>query len=90
MATVNLNYAKLAAGYLFPEIARRTKAFQEDHSGVEVMKLGIGNTTEPLTFIVAQGLFKGAHMLVDKEHYTGYGSEQGQEYLRKRIKGNYC
>ena len=48
MAKVNPHYAKLQAGYLFPEIARRTREFIERHPGVEVMRLGIGDTTEPI------------------------------------------
>ena len=48
MVKINSNYNKLAAGYLFPQIAKRTKLFLEANPGAEVMKLGIGNTTEVL------------------------------------------
>ena len=48
MARINTNYEKLSAGYLFPEIARRTKAFLNENPGVEVLRLGIGDTTEPI------------------------------------------
>ena len=48
MARINSNYDKLAAGYLFPEIARRTNAFLEANSGTQVLRLGIGDTTEPI------------------------------------------
>lgn len=85
MATINKNYNKLAAGYLFPEIARRTKDFLEKNSGVEVMKLGIGNTTEPLQPSVIQGLHKGVDALASVETYSGYGDEQGDKRLRKAL-----
>ena len=48
MVQVNGNYLKLKAGYLFPEIARRVKAFSEAHPGAAIIRLGIGDVTEPL------------------------------------------
>ena len=89
MATINKHYDKLQAGYLFPEIARRTRAFQEKNPGVEVMKLGIGNTTEPLTPTVIQGLRRGVDKLADVATYTGYGDEQGNAELREALVGRY-
>jgi LL-diaminopimelate aminotransferase len=89
MATINKNYDKLAAGYLFPEIARRTKAFLENHPGVNVMRLGIGNTTEPLAPSVIQGLHLGVVKLAAKETYTGYGEDQGDSRLREAIARQY-
>ena len=56
MATINANYDRLSAGYLFPEIARRTNAFAARNPGVELLRLGIGNTTEPLSGCVIGGL----------------------------------
>jgi len=89
MATLNPNYAKLEAGYLFPEIARRTRAFQEAHPGVKVMKLGIGDTTEPLTPSVVAGLMTGVVDLMRVETYSGYGAEQGNSRLREAIAQRY-
>ena len=48
MIKVNSNYLKLKAGYLFPEIARRVTAFTEANPDVELIRLGIGDVTEPL------------------------------------------
>lgn len=89
MAKINENYNKLAAGYLFPEIAKRTKAFKEANPGVEVMRLGIGNTTEPLTPSIIKGLYLGVEKLSRVETYTGYGDEQGDTRLRKAIAQKY-
>ncbi|MDE1865203.1 MAG: LL-diaminopimelate aminotransferase [Candidatus Micrarchaeota archaeon] len=89
MATINSNYNKLKAGYLFPEIARRTKEFQEKNPGVEIMRLGIGNTTEPLAPHVIEGLHRGVDKLAKVETYTGYGDEQGNTSLRKAIAEAY-
>ena len=90
MAKINQNYDKLAAGYLFPEIAKRTKAFIEKNPGVEVMRLGIGNTTEPLTPTLIKGLHFGVEKLADVKTYTGYGDEQGDARLRKAIAVGYA
>ncbi len=89
MATINKNFTKLAAGYLFPEIAKRTKAFLAQNPGVEILRLGIGNTTEPLTPAVIQGLRRGVEKLASIETYTGYGDEQGDARLREAIAGLY-
>ncbi len=89
MATINHHYGKLAAGYLFPEIARRTRAFQEANPGAEVMRLGIGNTTEPLTPTIVRGLQCGVEKLANAATYTGYGDEQGNQDLREALVARY-
>jgi LL-diaminopimelate aminotransferase len=90
MAKINANYQKLAAGYLFPEIGRRTKAFVADNPGAEVMRLGIGNTTEPLPPAVIAGLHKGVDLLSKAETYSGYGDEQGNTALREALVQRYA
>lgn len=78
-------FANLSAGYLFPEIGRRRRAFQEKNPGTKVISLGIGNTTEPLSPRIAEGLRLGAERLATKEGYSGYGDEQGSSELRAAI-----
>lgn len=85
MAKINENYDKLAAGYLFPEITKRTKAFQAANPGVQIYRLGIGNTTEPLPPSIIAGLKLGVEKLANVGTYSGYGDEQGDERLRKAI-----
>jgi len=89
MATVNSNYRKLQAGYLFPEIGRRTRQFLAENPGVQVMRLGIGNTTEPLTPTIIRGLHEGVEALARVETYTGYGDEQGETALREALAQRY-
>jgi LL-diaminopimelate aminotransferase len=89
MARTNENYDKLGAGYLFPEIARRARAFAEGHPGVELLKLGIGDTTLPLTKTVVAGLHAGAEALAKPETYTGYGDYEGEKYMREAVGGLY-
>ena len=91
MATINSNFNKLSSGYLFPEIARRTGAYLENHPDVKVMRLGIGNTTEPLPPSVIDRLHHAVEKLAAVETYSGYadGSE-GNLDLREAIAGRYA
>ena len=85
MARINKNYDKLAAGYLFPEIARRTNAFLEQNSGTKVLRLGIGDTTEPIVPAVLDGLHAGVDALGNAESYSGYGPSEGIDALREGL-----
>ncbi len=90
MAKINHNYRKLSAGYLFPEIGRRINLFQRDNPDKKVHRLGIGNTTEPLTPTVVEGLREGTDRLANIETYSGYGDEQGEEALRTELARFYA
>jgi LL-diaminopimelate aminotransferase len=83
----NENFAKLAGGYLFPEIGRRRNAYLEDHPEMadRIISLGIGDTTQPIPPHILSGLVEGAKKLGTKEGYSGYGAEQGQALLREKI-----
>ncbi len=85
MAKINTHYRKLSAGYLFPEIGRRIKEFQQENPQARVHRLGIGNTTEPLTRTIVAGLQDAVGRLAEAETYTGYGDEQGEEELREAL-----
>lgn len=89
MAKLNSNYKKLGAGYLFPEIAKRTKQFLEKNPDAKVMRLGIGDTTEPLSKIVVEKLKFAVEKLGNRETYSGYGAEQGNKNLRDAIVQRY-
>lgn len=90
MARLNSNYGKLAAGYLFPEIGRRVKEFQAKNPDMEILRLGIGNTTEPLPPAVVSGLHAGIDKLANVDTYTGYGDEQGNIELREALSALYA
>lgn len=85
MVRINENYLRLPASYLFSEIARRAREFSAANPDAKLMRLGIGNTTEPLAPAVVQGLHDGVDRLARPETYTGYGDEQGEPALRRRI-----
>ena len=81
----NKNVAKLQAGYLFPEIAKRRNAHQAANPDAKIISLGIGDTTEPLTPYIVEGLKKGAEAMGTLEGYKGYGPEQGYAPIREAI-----
>ena len=85
MVQVNGNYLKLKAGYLFPEIARRVKAFQESNSGAPLIRLGIGDVTEPLPEACRLAMKAAIDDLGRHEYFHGYGPEQGYSWLRQAI-----
>jgi len=89
MVGINEDYDKLEGGYLFPEIGRIVGKFLERNPGTNVLKLGIGNTSEPLTPAVIEGLERGVKNLADVKTYRGYGDEQGEKRLREAIANNY-
>ena len=89
MAKVNEDFLKLAGGYLFPEIARRTRAWQEKNPGEKVLRLGIGNTTEALTPYITSEMHRKIDLLSDRSTYTGYGDEQGDTPLRIALSEMY-
>ena len=82
MVRINTNYNNLPESYFFLEVGKRVKVYLEKNPGVEVMKLGIGNTTEALPPAVIAGLELGVKKLADVQSYTGYGDEQGGARLR--------
>jgi LL-diaminopimelate aminotransferase len=85
MATINDNYLKLKAGYLFPEIARRVNAFAEAHPDAKIIRLGIGDVTEPLPEACRTAMIKAVEEMGDRSTFKGYGPEQGYAWLREKI-----
>ncbi len=81
----NENMAKLQAGYLFPEIARRRAAYLAEHPEADIISLGVGDTTMPIPEHITSGLANGASKLGTEKGYSGYGPEQGIAVLRKKI-----
>ncbi len=85
MVRINENYLKLKAGYLFPEIARRVTAFSEANPNAKVIKLGIGDVTEPLPPAIVAAMHEAVDQLADASTFHGYGPEQGYGFLREPI-----
>jgi LL-diaminopimelate aminotransferase len=85
MIRINENFTKLKASYLFSDIARRVAAFQQAHPQKTIIRLGIGDVTEPLPPVCVAALHAGADELGRRETFKGYGPEQGYAFLREAI-----
>jgi len=82
---VNENYLKLKAGYLFPEIAKRVKIFSQSNNSSDIIKLGIGDVTEPLPKACRDAMCEALNEMGTIEGFRGYGPEQGYSWLREKI-----
>ncbi len=81
----NTGFKNLTAGYLFPEVARRRREYQEKNKDAKIISLSIGNTTEPLPKFIAKAMADYSMSLSTLEGYSGYGDEQGNSALRAKI-----
>jgi len=85
---VNENYLKLKAGYLFPEIAKRVKIYSQSNKSSDIIKLGIGDVTEPLPKACRDAMGTALTEMGTTEGFRGYGPEQGYSWLREKISEN--
>ena len=83
MVRVNENYLKIQSSYLFTEIAHRVKAFSEKNPSAKIIRLGIGDVTEPLPPAVIEAMHKAVDDIAKRETFYGYGPEQGYGFLRE-------
>ena len=88
MILANENFLKLKAGYLFPEIGKRVAAFSKANPNAKIIRLGIGDVTEPLVPAVIEAMHKAVDEMAKTETFRGYGPEQGYEFLREAIAEN--
>lgn len=88
MALINENYLKLQAGYLFPEIGRRVSEFIAANPDKKVIKMGIGDVTQPLVPSVVKAFHEGVDEMGKEASFKGYGPEQGYAFLREAIAVN--
>ena len=89
MALINENFLKLQAGYLFPEIGRRKRAFQQANPDAEIISMGIGDVTQPLAPAVVEAMKEAVAEMADKETFHGYDDGgTGYGFLRQAIADN--
>jgi LL-diaminopimelate aminotransferase len=85
MIRINENYLKLKASYLFSDIAKRVSAYTAANPDKPVIRLGIGDVTEPLTPSVLKAFHAGVDEMAARATFKGYGPEQGYAFLREAI-----
>lgn len=91
MFHINDNFTKLPGSYLFAEIARRLKAYQQAHPDADIIKLGIGDVTKPLVPAVIEAMHKGVEEMGHAETFHGYGPDFGYAFLVDAIRqGDYA
>ena len=88
MVTVNKNYLKLPGSYLFSTIAKKVAAYQEANSDVQIVRLGIGDVTQPLAPAIIEALHKSVDEMANAETFHGYAPDLGYEFLRSAIAKN--
>ncbi len=89
MATVNENFLKLQAGYLFPEIGKRRRAFKKDHPEAKLISMGIGDVTQPLVPAVIEAMHRAVDEMASKKTFRGYDDGGvGYSFLRGAISEN--
>jgi LL-diaminopimelate aminotransferase len=89
MALINENYLKLKAGYLFPEIGRRVKEFSQARPDKKIIRMGIGDVTQPLVPAVIKAFHEGVEEMASAATFKGYdGDGLGYNFLREAIAKN--
>jgi LL-diaminopimelate aminotransferase len=89
MAKINSHYQKLQAGYLFPEIGKRVRAYAAENPGAKIIRLGIGDVVLPLPAPIVDAMRKGVDEMGKAEGFKGYGPEQGYDFLLKAISAHF-
>jgi LL-diaminopimelate aminotransferase len=85
MIRINEHYTKLKASYLFADIARRVADYQQANPARSIIRLGIGDVTEPLPPVCVAALHAAADEMARRETFRGYGPDQGYAFLRDAI-----
>lgn len=85
MIRINENYTKLKASYLFSDIAKRVSAYVAANPSKPVIRLGIGDVTEPLPPVCIEALHQATDEMSRRATFKGYGPEQGYAFLREAI-----
>lgn len=92
MPKLNENYQNVKDSYLFAEIARRVKVYEETHpeKAADIIRLGIGDVTLPLTKSVIEALHEAVDSQAVSETFKGYGPEQGYVFAQEAIAAYYA
>ena len=86
---INSNFEKMVPNYLFADVARKTNDFAKVHPDREIIRLGIGDVTLPLSGIVVDAMKKGCEDLRLKETFKGYPEYEGYDFVRQAVADYY-
>ena len=85
MFTINENYLKLQGSYLFSTIAGKVNEYKANNQDADIIRLGIGDVTQPIVPAIIDALHKAVDEMGTEEGFHGYGPEQGYAFLRETI-----
>ena len=86
---INANYRALKPSYLFSDIAHRVEAFRSQHPQADIIRMGIGDVTQPICPAVTEAMHQAIDEQARAESFHGYGPEQGYAFLKDAIAGYY-
>ena len=81
MALINEHFLKLQNNYLFSDIAKKVNSFKVTHPKDKIIRMGIGDVTQPLAPAVIEAMHKAVEEMASKDTFHGYGPEQGYPFL---------
>ena len=82
---INTNYHQLSGRYLFAEIAQQVSAYKAEHPEAQLIRLGIGDVTQPLPPAAIRAMHRAVDEYADTKTFRGYGPEQGYGFLINAI-----
>ena len=85
MARINHNYLKLQGSYLFSTIGKKIREYEQEHPDKRIIRLGIGDVTQPLAPEIIQALHTAVDEMGSKDSFRGYAPDLGYEFLRSKI-----
>ncbi len=88
MFKLNDNYLKLPGSYLFSTVGKKVKAYSEAHPDKKIIRLGIGDVTQPLASAIIKALHGAVDEMADAKTFRGYAPDLGYEFLRNVIAEN--
>ena len=88
MFQINDNYQKLPGSYLFSTIAKKVAAFSEANPDKSIIRLGIGDVTQPIAPAIIDAMHKAVDEMADAKTFRGYAPDLGYEFLRRAISEN--
>ena len=85
MFKANEDYLKLPGSYLFSNIAKKVSAFAEENPDKKIIRLGIGDVTQPLCPTVIKALHSAVDEMASADTFKGYAPDLGYAFLRDTI-----
>ena len=88
MFQINTNYQKLPGSYLFSTIAKKVNAFSDANPDKKIIRLGIGDVTQPIAPAIVAAMYKAVDEMGNADTFHGYAPDLGYDFLRKAIAKN--